>query len=393
MTKRKNSPNSFMRVSRIRLKNWRNFSAAEVPLGNRMFIAGPNASGKSNFLDAFKFLRDIAIRGGGLQHAISVRGGLSKIRCLAARADPAVEIDIHLSRSASSESDWRYEICLKQHPRGTREIYVEFERIWKNGISILNRPNKEDLDDPLLRTQTHLEQITTNQKFREIYDYLSSVSYLHLIPQLLRNPEAFSGSENYGQQFGRNFLERVAKTPKHIRESRLRRIGKALRIAVPQLSQLSLTKDSKGVPHLEAVYSHWRALGAKQQEDQFSDGTLRLLALLWSLMEGDSLLLLEEPELSLSSAIIRMIPSLMHSVQREKKRQIILSTHSFDLLLDPGISGEEVIMLTPQNEGTLVELASSKREIQLLLRSGVPIAEIVFPYLYPEGIEQMELFK
>ncbi|MDD9857444.1 MAG: AAA family ATPase, partial [Gammaproteobacteria bacterium] len=59
-----------MIVSRLTLKNWRNFREADVPLRERQFIVGPNASGKSNLLDVFRFLRDIAKPdGGGLQKA------------------------------------------------------------------------------------------------------------------------------------------------------------------------------------------------------------------------------------------------------------------------------------------------------------------------------------
>jgi recombinational DNA repair ATPase RecF len=37
-----------MIVSRLILKNWRNFRSVDVPLRERQFIVGPNASGKSN---------------------------------------------------------------------------------------------------------------------------------------------------------------------------------------------------------------------------------------------------------------------------------------------------------------------------------------------------------
>ncbi|HUQ93914.1 MAG TPA: AAA family ATPase, partial [Bryobacteraceae bacterium] len=81
-----------MIISRLALKNWRNFRVLEVPLTDRVFIIGPNASGKSNLLDALRFLRDIAKPGGGLQRAISQRGGVSKVRCLAARKEPDIEL-------------------------------------------------------------------------------------------------------------------------------------------------------------------------------------------------------------------------------------------------------------------------------------------------------------
>ena len=72
-----------MIVTKLILKNWRNFRAVEVALDDRVFLVGPNAAGKSNFLEVFRFLRDIAkSEGGGLQNAVAEAGGLKKIRCL-----------------------------------------------------------------------------------------------------------------------------------------------------------------------------------------------------------------------------------------------------------------------------------------------------------------------
>jgi predicted ATPase len=85
-----------MHFARLKLKNWRNFVSVNLKLGERLFITGPNASGKSNLLDVFRFLRDIAKTGGGLQQAIRERGDLSKIRCLAARRYPNIEIEVEL---------------------------------------------------------------------------------------------------------------------------------------------------------------------------------------------------------------------------------------------------------------------------------------------------------
>jgi ABC-type nitrate/sulfonate/bicarbonate transport system ATPase subunit len=159
------------------------------------------------------------------------------------------------------------------------------------------------------------------------------------------------------------------------------------------LKNLTDTKDVMGVPHLEAVYEHWRPGAGKQREDQFSDGTLRLIGLLWSLLESDSLLLLEEPELSLNSAIVSNLPSLIYRLQRPRKRQVILSTHSADLLSDKGIGGEEVLLMTPTPEGTQVKLASSNEQIKMLLEGGLSIADAALPLTAPPDIEQMSLFK
>ena len=152
----------------------------------------------------------------------------------------------------------------------------------------------------------------------------------------MRFPQAFAGKEIPGDPFGRHFLERVARTTVKTRHARLKKIELALRLAVPQLKELTDKKDVAGITHLEAVYEHWRPQGAKQQEDQFSDGTLRLVGLLWSLLESDALLLLEEPELSLNSGIVSRLPALIHRLRSKSKRegQVMLTTHSYDLLSD-----------------------------------------------------------
>lgn len=45
-----------MKITRIELRNWKNFKKVDAELSGRMFLVGPNASGKSNFLDAFRFM-------------------------------------------------------------------------------------------------------------------------------------------------------------------------------------------------------------------------------------------------------------------------------------------------------------------------------------------------
>jgi predicted ATPase len=380
-----------MIVRHITLKNWRNFQSVDVDLCNRVFLVGPTASGKSNFLDLFRFLRDLAKSGGGLQKAISDRGGISRIRCLASPDSSDVEIEISLAESTTKETLWRYAIGIKQEVRGRHDPYLTYERVWAGNRQILNRPDHDDEGDRLRLTQTHLEQISRNQSFREISEFFKSVRYLHLIPQLIRYPLAFSGPGIPGDPYGQKFLEHVAETSEKTRKLRLKKIEEALRIAVPQLKHLADTEDESGIPHLEVVYEHWKK-GARQREEQFSDGTLRLIGLFWALLDEDSLLLLEEPELSLNIGIISKLPALIYKLHWQKG-QVILSTHSADLLSDKGIGGEEVLLLVPGPEGTEVKVASSIREIRDLLEGGLSIADAVLPETVPLDIPQMELLK
>jgi len=373
-----------MIISHLILKNWRNFQIVDVSLRERVFLVGPNASGKSNLLDVFRFLQDIAKDGGGLQKAVADRGRLPKIRCLSARRSPYVEIEIHLTESSEEPAKWRYSIGITQEQGGKRLPILVYEKVWSGDEQLLSRPDEHDREDPERLTQTHLEQINSNVRFREIAAFLTSIQYMHLVPQLLRYPVAFSGQDMAGDPFGKRFLENLARTSDKTRTARLKKIESALHDVVPQLKELSFIKDETGAPHLEAVYTHWRPKAGKQREDQFSDGTLRLIALLWSLQDGRSLLLLEEPELSLNAGIVDKLAPMISRFQRQTRRQVMLSTHSPDLLSDIGIGGEEVLMLEPGSEGTKVQVASSQEEIKSLLEGGLSIADTVLPTANPQ---------
>lgn len=380
-----------MMIKRLRVKNWRNFRHLNVLFRERQFIVGANASGKSNLLDIFRFLRDIVkAEGGGFQKAVKDRGGVSKIRSLAARQDPEIAIEIHLADNAESPETWRYAIGIRQEPRGYRQTYLTYERVWKDGQQILDRPDADDEVDRQRLTQTFLEQINVNADFREIVHFLQDITYLHLVPQLLRFADSIQGRIVEDDPFGQGFLERIATVPERTRRSRLQKIEQALKIAVPQLEQLEfIREENTGRPHLQALYSHWRPNAGLQREDQFSDGTLRLLGLLWSLLESDSVLLLEEPELSLNAGIVSQLAPFISRMQRSRRPQVFVSTHSDALLTEQGIDGGEVLLLTPAREGTAVKIVSDIDEVQTLLEAGFTVGEAVLPRTRPEHAEQL----
>lgn len=385
-----------MLITRLKLKNWRNFKEADVNLRERVYVIGPNASGKSNLLDVLRFLRDVAKpEGGGLQRAVKERGGLTKLRCLLARRDPEVMIEIDLAEKAESDAVWRYTLAFRSEGKGAQRLVVSQERVQdiRSGEMLVDRPNKEDKADPERLTQTYLEQINTNQKFREIADTFGTLTYLHLVPQLLKHSEQLGNYRLENDPFGQSFLERIAKTQERTRDARLLKIEGALRTCVPNMRNLRFKRDDvTGKPHLEALYEHWRPDAGWQREDQFSDGTLRLLGIMWSLLDGDSVLLLEEPELSLNEDIVRKIHPLIWKIQRQAKykRQVFITTHSEALLQDKSIDPREVIRLEPTKDGTRILEASE--EDQKLIEAGYSVAEAMLPKVKPEGIDQFSLF-
>ncbi len=377
-----------MHISRLFLQNWRNFLRVEVDLPQRVFLVGPNASGKSNLLDAFRFLRDLAEPRGGLQQAVEQRGGVSKIRSLHARRYPNIIVETTVDLDGEV---WRYRLAFAQD--NLRRPIVKEERVWQGENVLLNRPDSDDDADPGRLAQTHLEQVNANKAFRDVAEFFAQIRYLHIVPQLVREPDRSAGRER--DPYGGDFLEQLArmqKDQKRTFESRLRRINGALRVAVPQLKELQLERDgATGRPHLKGLYEHWRPEAGWQQEDQFSDGTLRLCGLLWALLDGTGPLLLEEPELSLHEAVVRHLPAMMWKVSRKSRRQVIVSTHSASLLSDESVGAEEVLLLQPTHEGTTVTVAASDDEVRALVEGGISIGEAVLPRVAPGRPEQLLL--
>jgi len=376
--------NDPMLITRIRLRNWKNFKNAEAALTGRVFLIGPNASGKSNFLDAFRFLRDVAVD--GLSRATGeTRGGVSSIRCLAATR--YAKIDIEIEVSSPGDDTWVYRLAFKQDTQ--KRPVVEEEMAKRNGEQVLVRPNADDKADPLRLTQTALEQISRNHEFRPLADFLRSITYQHLLPQVVRDPRGFSPLPVQNDPYGRDFLMRVWQTTPRTRDSRLRKIADSLQAAVPQLTTLKVEMDESGTPHLIGGYSHWRPNDAKQTENQFSDGTLRLIGLLWATFEGSGPLLLEEPELSLHPEIVRRLPTMFAKLTRKRKqsRQLIVSTHAEDLLGDVGVAAEEVLRLEPTPDGT--ELRSADPADREAMRNGLTAADVLMPRAAPADIHQL----
>jgi predicted ATPase len=109
-------------------------------------------------------------------------------------------------------------------------------------------------------------------------------------------------------------------------------------------------------------------------------------------MEGESLLLLEEPELSLDEEIVRNLPRLIDRVSRSTKkrqRQIVVTTHSQALLDNSAIDGRWILRIERVHEGTNIS-APTVEELELM-RSGISAAEVLLPQAHPKGVGSMAL--
>jgi len=384
-----------MRFTHVRLRNWRNFTKVDVALANRVFVVGPNAIGKSNLLDVFRFLRDLTLDGGGLAAAVKARRGLAKVRSLHYRGPASSDVSIEAEVSGPGDVMWKYQLDFNRTgAKAESPVQVTRESVCRRAargdwVPVADdRPNREDEKDPKRLTQTALQQVTQNGEFRELWEFFRGISYLHLVPQLIRDEQRPAAETLAGDQYGRDLLSRIRAVPKRSQQSRLKRMRDVLQIAVPQLSDLDLVLDDESRPHLQAAFKHWRGPAAKQDEREFSDGTLRLIGLLWALQEKAGPLLLEEPELSLHTAVVRQLAPFIARAQRGAGgRQAFISTHSDELMSDPGIGPKEILLIRPAKEGSEVLLGADDSAIREALQGGLTAADVVMPLTAKENID------
>lgn len=377
-----------LRFTRLKLVNWRNFRDVEINPDKRVFIVGPNASGKSNLLDSIRFLSDLARPGsGGLQAALSSRGGLSAIRCLQSRTTSYVLLDATIGND-SNKTMWRYSIKINKK-KGDPVPTVELEEVYK-GEKRVSSQTRADGSDAIEFSQTLIEQVGRSKEFRDLTLFLASCRYTHVVPQIIRDRQRARADGD--DPFGGDLLRRMKDMPKKMREPRLRKISEALKIAVPQFNGLELEDDSEGVPHLRASYVHWRPHASKQSEDAFSDGTLRLIGLLWAIAEKGGPLLLEEPELSLNDGVTQQLPRMFQTMQRLSGRQVFATTHANALLDTANIGLKEVFVINVDKNGSHIKTIADDLAVAAEVANGMTIGQVVMPRIRPSGVDQLGYF-
>jgi predicted ATP-dependent endonuclease of OLD family len=112
------------------------------------------------------------------------------------------------------------------------------------------------------------------------------------------------------------------------------------------------------------------------------------------LQEGEGLLLLEEPELSLNEAVVENTPLLIDRVLRDRKkratsRQIIVTTHSEALLNH--VADAQILLIEPGQNGSTIRPPNEEELAQMA--HGLMPAEVMMSKTRPAGIEQLGLFE
>ncbi|MDK2795141.1 MAG: hypothetical protein PWQ22_8 [Archaeoglobaceae archaeon] len=410
-----------MAIKKIRVKNFKSFKDLEIELGKFNVLIGANASGKSNFIEIFKFLRDIANH--GLDNAISMQGGVEYLRNVNIGSSENLSLEVVL--------DSRYGIPLKRKERMVMEGYetkysftIKFKKIKKRGSGFEVAGERLAEKFEVLKSGKKLGEVEYSiyRNGKEIGDNLEILSgqleeEKNSILRFLRFPAFDLGKRllepknlllEYSNLLSLAFrtLPRVIKNisiynfdPKPSKKAtliagkaELEEDGSNLAIVIKKILEnkekrrkfLNLIKEL--LPFVDNVDVERFAdrsllikLKEKYTEDYLpapliSDGTINITALIIALyFEEKPLIIVEEPERNIHPYLISKVVGMMK--EASQKKQIIVTTHNPEMVKYAGL--ENILLVSRNEEGfSVISKPREKEEIKAFLENELGIEEL-----------------
>lgn len=241
-------------------------------------IVGPNGVGKSNFVDAMLFFRDVVTH--GLTHATANHGGISRLL-----------------------------------PIGTepKSLGVTAQLVSADG-ALANLVVKENAVEHSL---AHLESVQ---------DWHSYTIY----PNTLRDANLFrKRSEKQLLKNGENWvsvLHSMQSTPEG--QEALAQVYAALRAVMPAFDRLEIVEAGSFLIPQFVLHADAAGVATRLEPEQLSDGTLRLFGILLAAYKipRPSLLIIEEPEQTIYPGALRLLADVFKEIS--STTQVIITTHS-----------------------------------------------------------------
>lgn len=344
-----------MQVVSLKLWNYLSVQNEEVSLDRLNVLIGTNASGKSNVMDALRFLRDAIRR--DFQFAVASRGGFVHLACKASEArdvrlvtkfrddDQVFEWSVALSRR-DFEFKVREDVFLLpqgQPPQRLLERTEDGAGWWWSGsegrVELKERPER-----------SALAAAAADASFpaRAVADFVGGWGFFDPNPGALRRASTESDSPALAG-YGQNLAARL-HTLKRTDRERFERIHSATRdiLGVPEEITFRTFDDGGRV----ALLFNETGLKYRIHQAGGSNGTLRMLAITTALLGTTRTLVgIEEPENYIHPGALSAFTE--HVLRAEHEAQIVITTHS-PQLLDVLDLPEAILLVRRTESGTKV---------------------------------------
>ncbi|RUO88535.1 hypothetical protein D7Y11_34865 [Corallococcus sp. AB018] len=359
----------------IHLKNFKSFADAEVKLAPVTVLVGANASGKSNLLDALKLVQRLELgwtlsevlqgrREAGREVAPALRGGSLG---LARSADTPVELTLRWSSGSDDSLTHSMGIGVRGEPsfRWERlELQVASQQYSVESVPVKGLPPMMSQVNGALRT-IHIEanqsvyreaRIRLGMTFaRSLLEMptLNSALFLEVIPARMRGYSPQQDIELGAE--GENISSVLWSLSQRHPDTQQEWVDWLSELCGPEIVGLDFSKTDLG----DVMFALLEKDGTRTPARSLSDGTLRFLGTLVAMrtVREGSLVILEEPETGLHPQRIHLLVEFLEAVSRERNLQVILTTHSPQVLmaLSPDALKSTVLCArSPGHSGTVL---------------------------------------
>lgn len=347
-------------LRRVTIRNYKSIAECDVLLGRFTIIVGRNGSGKSNFLDALRFISD------GLQstldHAIKVRGGIDEVRRKSTGHPHNFSLAVEFSLPGDTVG--KYEFSISAQKRGGFAVRDESLQIMgpsgnKYGYSIKNNGPVRVFGitaatlPAASADRLFLIAASGLAEFRPAFDALRSMGFYNLNPDEIKELQSPDSGELLRRD-GSNLASVIGRLAEESPELKVR-IREYLQRIVPDVTDF----DREALGPRETVLFRQAVQGSERPwkfyAASMSDGTLRTLGVLVAVMQlvvGGSpvrLAAIEEPETALHPAAAG---TLMESLREASEHtQVIVTSHSPELV-DAFDSETDTLLVANAFQGT-----------------------------------------
>ncbi len=353
--------NGSVLITRVVLKNYKSIAACSVPLRSLVFLVGQNGSGKSNFLDALRLVSESLNT--SLDHALRERGGINEVRRRSAGHPTHFGIRLEFKLPDSTSGYYAFRVGAK--PKGGFEVQREECRIYalpEDKFYVVNSGQVEDSNPkplpPAADDRLFLVAASSLPPFRPLYDCLTRMGFYNLNPDEIRDLQPSDAGEVLLRD-GRNLasvlslLSSQSPTAKaQVVELLSKVVPGVVDVAARHVGKKETLEFRQKVGENESL---WRFMA-----ENMSDGTLRALGVLTALFQSSNggtlkkvpLVGIEEPEVALHPGAAGVLRDALQAASRHT--QVLVTSHSPDLLDDKSISDENILAVTNRNGDTLI---------------------------------------
>jgi predicted ATPase len=405
-----------MFITHIKVSNFKSFERLDVDLNEFNILIGANASGKSNFIQIFKFLRDIVNY--GVDNAISMQGGVEYLRNISVGPSEPLLLEIIFRQPAAGF--------------GIQDIGIKiYEIVYRFSLEFRKRkPPFKIIEDKLttrcesIALEKQGEKIIEKEKLGEGEITLSNVNGKlkietnfpdgispkilkeHLFPPffregkfslLLRSPLPFLWGISPSIFETTSIYDIDPKLPKKAvpisGKAELEEDGSNLAIVLKNITENkeSQRKFSNLIRDLLPFVKNWdvekfadKSLLFKLEEKYFSDqyipaslisdGTINLTALIIALyFDQKPLTIIEEPEKNIHPYLMFKVVDMMRDASQHK--QIIVTTHSAELVKHADL--KDILLVSRNKEGfSVISRPYQQEEVQVFLEHDIGFEEL-----------------